>query len=162
MAENTKNSSTLMDEMDQSQHEKAVSDLLANKGAKDLMIEKLKVSSHVAKESVRTALPKISGYNAGSGAWPALPIKFPFAMPFLPFWAPVPTLPVVDTSLEIPSVVLHVCNVQDQSGSSSSQGQVARPWNWCNSWLEVTTLGRLVKRLTCYRRISSEYFSRKL
>ena len=56
----------------------------------------------MAKKSVRTALLTINGYNAGSGAWPTFPMKFPFAMPFLPFWEPAPTLPVVDTPREIP------------------------------------------------------------
>ena len=65
MAQNTKSSSTHLDEMDQSQHKKAV--LLADKGARDLMMEKLKVSSHVMKELARTALLTISRYNASSG-----------------------------------------------------------------------------------------------
>ena len=76
MAENTENSSTISDEMDQSQHEKAVSDLLADKGARDLMIEKLKASGHVAKELTITAFLAISGYNTGGGAWPPFRCSF--------------------------------------------------------------------------------------
>ena len=68
MAENTENSSIVLDEMDQSHCEKAVSDLLADKGTRDLMIEKLKASGHVAKESTITTFLVISGYNAGGGA----------------------------------------------------------------------------------------------
>ena len=102
MAENTENSSTILDEMEQSQHKKAVSDLLADKGARDLMIEKLKVSSHVAKESTITAFSTISGYNAGGGTWPAFPMQFPFAAPLPPFWGPAHTSPMADTPQEIP------------------------------------------------------------
>ena len=121
MAENTENSSTISDEMDQSQHKKAVSDLLADKGARHLMIEKLKASSHVAKESTITAFSTISGYNAGGSAWSAFPMQFPFAAPFPPFWGPTHTSAVADTPQEIP--LRGSARLQDQPGSSSSQGQ---------------------------------------
>ena len=102
MAENTENSSTISDEMDQSQREKAVSDLLADKDARDLMIEKLKASSHVVKKSTITAFPGISGYNAGGGAWPAFLMQFLFAAPFPPFWGPTHSSPVADTPQDSP------------------------------------------------------------
>ena len=135
MAENTENSSTTSDEMDQSQCEKAVSDLLANKGVRDLMIERLKASGRVAKESMITAFLAISGYNAGGSAWSAFPMQFPFAMPFPPFWGPPHTPPVADTPREIP--LRDSARSQDQPGSSSSQARQKSTKMWCTSWMNL-------------------------
>ena len=65
MADNSKNSAMVLNEMEQSQCKKAVSDLLADKSTRDLMIEKLKVSGYVVKEPVTTSLTMSNGYNAG-------------------------------------------------------------------------------------------------
>ena len=65
MADNSKNSAMVLNEMEQSQCEKAVSDLLADKSTRDLMIEKLKVSGYMAKEPVTTSLTMSNGYNVG-------------------------------------------------------------------------------------------------
>ena len=84
------------------------------------MIEKLKASSHVAKESTITAFSMISGYNTGGGAWPTFLMQFPFAAPLPPFWGPAHTSPMADTPQEIP--LRGSTRLQDQPGSSSLQG----------------------------------------
>ena len=129
MSENTENSMPFQAEMDQSERDKLVSDLLGDKSARDLVIEKLKEGDHVEKEPVTTGaggyvFPMPSGNNAGSGTWPAFLMQFPFA-PFPPFWGPVnQSVAATVTSREHVQPLLGSASSQGQPGSSSVQGQV--------------------------------------
>ena len=127
MSKNTENSMPFQAEMDQLGREKLVSDLLGDKSARDLVIEKLKEGGHMVKEPVTNGaggyvFPMPSGSNAGSRTWPAFPMQFPF-VPFPPFWGAVnqPVAATV-TSREHVQPLLGSANLQGQPGSSSVQG----------------------------------------
>ena len=113
MSGDNQDSTTPPSGMDDAEQEKRIADLLGNKESWDLMVQRLREGGHVAAAASPAGmvfLPTPRRGGVGSGAWLAVPMQFPFAAPFPPFWGPVQPLPGSASSL-------------GQPGSSSSKGQ---------------------------------------
>ena len=83
-------------EEEQAAREKLVADMLGDEAARSLLIQKLKESGHVGKDTAPTISP-LQNPNPG-GPWPTFLPQYPFApFPASPFWGPVFSSPWGDS-----------------------------------------------------------------
>ena len=106
--------STTQQDSERLEREKRVSELFDDGEARELMIQRLKDSGHVAASTPTSGAGSFmfpsqpGGFANSNSAWPTFPMQFPFVTSFPPFWGPMTTAPSAD---------------QFPNGSTSSLGQ---------------------------------------